>query len=175
MRARGGAVGWGTALKAERPQVRFPMVSLKFFIDIILPAALWFWGWLSNDYQEYFLQGKGGRCVGLTNLPLSCADYLEIREPQSPGNLRACTCIALPFYWLMACDEMFGQKFATKTWWVSADPDKVVLFVLLLRRCAQIKESSTCGGDKNCTDCKCTAFFYFVYLSRSVQIPGQSL
>jgi hypothetical protein len=24
--------------------VRFPMVSLEFFIDIILPAALWLWG-----------------------------------------------------------------------------------------------------------------------------------
>jgi len=23
-----------------------------------------------NEYQEYFLGGKGGRCVGLTNLPL---------------------------------------------------------------------------------------------------------
>jgi len=23
------------------------MVSLKLFIDIILPAALWSWGWLS--------------------------------------------------------------------------------------------------------------------------------
>ena len=27
--------------------VRFPMVSLKFFIDIILAAALWRWSWLS--------------------------------------------------------------------------------------------------------------------------------
>jgi len=34
--------------------------------------------------------GKGGRCVGLTTLPLLCADCLEIWEPQPPGTLRAC-------------------------------------------------------------------------------------
>jgi hypothetical protein len=27
----------------------------------------------SNEYQEYFLGGKGYRCVGLTTLPTSCA------------------------------------------------------------------------------------------------------
>jgi len=43
-----------------------------------------------NEYQEYFLRGKGGRCVGLTSLPPSCADRLEIWEPQPPGTLRAC-------------------------------------------------------------------------------------
>jgi len=31
-----------------------------------------------NEYQEYLLGGKGGRCVGLITLPLSCADFLEI-------------------------------------------------------------------------------------------------
>jgi hypothetical protein len=35
-----------------------------------------------NEYQEYFLWGKGDRCVGLTNLPPSCADCLEIWNPQ---------------------------------------------------------------------------------------------
>jgi len=43
-----------------------------------------------NEYQEYFLGGKDGRCVGLTTLPPSCADCLEIWEPQPPGTLRDC-------------------------------------------------------------------------------------
>jgi len=41
--ARVGAVGGGTALQAGRSRVWFSMLSLEFFIDIILPAALWPW------------------------------------------------------------------------------------------------------------------------------------
>jgi len=37
----------GTALQAGRSRVRFPMVSLEFFIDIIIPVTLWPWGRLS--------------------------------------------------------------------------------------------------------------------------------
>jgi len=35
---------------------------------------------------------------GLTTLPPSCADCLEIWEPQPPGNLRACN---RPVHWLV--------------------------------------------------------------------------
>jgi len=53
-----------------------------------------------NDYQEYFLGGKGGRCVGLTTLPPSCADCLEsgslnLLDPS--GTLQACKGITLQF------------------------------------------------------------------------------
>ena len=43
-----------------------------------------------NEYQEYFLGGKGGRCLGPTTLSPSCVDCFEIRELQLPGTLRAC-------------------------------------------------------------------------------------
>ena len=65
------------------------MVSLEFFIDIIPPAA---YGpgvdsdSNRNEYEEYFLVGKGGQCVGLTTLPHSCADCLEIWELEPPGT-----------------------------------------------------------------------------------------
>jgi len=42
--AHGGAVCCGIVLQARRSWVRFLMVSLEFFIDIILLAALWPWG-----------------------------------------------------------------------------------------------------------------------------------
>jgi len=71
-------------------RVRFSMVSLEFFFDFILPTALEFWvGSTSNrnEYQEYILGIKGGRCVNLTSC---CVDRLEISEPRLPGTLRTC-------------------------------------------------------------------------------------
>jgi hypothetical protein len=38
-----------------------------------------------NGYQKYFQGCKGVRCLGLTTLPPSSCDCLEIWEPQPPG------------------------------------------------------------------------------------------
>ena len=50
--------------------------------------------------------GKDGRCVGLTTLPPSCANCLEIWETQSPGTLTAYPvlyrdCFTLTFAFMM--------------------------------------------------------------------------
>ena len=52
-----------------------------------------------DEYQEYFLGGKGGRCVRLATLPPSCAvvmksGNLNFLEPSGP--LQACNGTALP-------------------------------------------------------------------------------
>jgi len=109
-----------TAQQAGRSRVRFPMVSLEFFIDIILPPALWPLGWSTsnrNEYQEYLLGGKGGRCVGLTTLPPSCADCLEIclynrasSEHVSTRNRSRCThCVHGPATGPEEVDSFVGE------------------------------------------------------------------
>lgn len=95
----GGAVCLDTALKAGRSLVRYPMVSLKFFICIILTA--------SNKNKKKRVPaispegGKSGRCVGLTTLPTSCADCQEIWKPQfvEPSGLSS-YCFAFNVYLL---------------------------------------------------------------------------
>jgi len=46
-----------------------------------------------NEYQEYFLGRKSGRCLGLTTLPPLCADCFQIWEPHPPGTFRSCTAL----------------------------------------------------------------------------------
>jgi len=79
--ARAGAVVLSTALKAGMLQVRFAMM-LEYFINKILPTVLW-----TQSLTEIFVGGKGDRSIGLTMLPPSCVDRLEIWESQPPGPM----------------------------------------------------------------------------------------
>ena len=70
---------------------------IEFFIDkILLALALGLIQPLTEmSTRNISFGGKGGRYVGLTTLPPSCADCLEIWEPQPTGILRAKTGISL--------------------------------------------------------------------------------
>ena len=72
-----GGMWWRSGLrhcvKTGKLRFRIPIGSLEFFIDLILPTAVWSWGRSTpnrNEQQEYFLgeggRGKGSRLVGLT-------------------------------------------------------------------------------------------------------------
>ena len=54
----------------------------------------------------YVPEGRGDRCVGLTTLPPSCADCLEIWEAQTA---QACTRIALPCFYINICKTEVRQ------------------------------------------------------------------
>jgi hypothetical protein len=80
-RVRGIAVGWGTVLQVWRSRFPFWMEYLEFFIDLISPTSLWPWGRLSLEHKcvpVISYEGKDDRCLGLTTLPPSCVDCLEI-------------------------------------------------------------------------------------------------
>jgi hypothetical protein len=59
-----------------------------------------------NEYQEYFLGDKSGRCLGLTTLPPSCADCLEIWKHQTPGTPHA---LSMPVMGLIYCNLSWSQ------------------------------------------------------------------
>jgi hypothetical protein len=63
--APNGAVICGGTLQAGKSRVRFPMVSYKPTGRTMADSAS-----KRNEYQVYFLVGKGGLCLELTTLPL---------------------------------------------------------------------------------------------------------
>ena len=76
-----------------------------------------------NEYEEYFLGGKGGRCVGLTALAPLRADCLEIWEPQPPGRMRACPgpykdCFPCTVYKCIWLNQLSNT---TNLWWIDVN------------------------------------------------------
>jgi hypothetical protein len=84
MGTRGGAVRWGTALQAGRCHWNF-----SFFIPAAHGPGV---DSAPNRYehQKYFMWGGGGdrgsRYVGLTTLPPSCINYLELQGLSTSWN-----------------------------------------------------------------------------------------
>ena len=83
--------------RATKSLVRFQMVSWEFLIDIKSFRSHYGPGVDSasnrNEYQEYFLGVKSGRCVRLTTLPPSCAVVMKpwnLNFLEPPGPLQAC-------------------------------------------------------------------------------------
>ena len=94
------AGGWGTALRARGfdsrwCQWKFSLTySLRPHYGPVADSAS-----NRNENHENFLGGKGGRCVGLTTLPPSCANCLEIWELLEPsGPVQICNGVPIPFY-----------------------------------------------------------------------------
>ena len=77
--------GWGTALQTVRLRVRFPMVSLEFFMDN-LPAARWPLGWVSL-WQKWV----PGIFPGGWRRPVRRADNLTAFTCRLSWNLGAST------------------------------------------------------------------------------------
>jgi hypothetical protein len=83
----------------------------NFPFNIILPVALWPWV-LFSLWEKWvpgiFSWGKDGRCIGLTTLPPSYTECLEIWNTnfmEISGPVLACNGIALHFtmYLLISC------------------------------------------------------------------------
>ena len=79
-----------------------------------------------NEYQEYFLGGKRGPCVGLKTFPHTSDKCLEIWEHQRPGTLQDLSrhvmgLLSLQFTFRNALKNTdrpsLIYKFITKRWW----------------------------------------------------------
>jgi hypothetical protein len=98
----------GHYFKGKYPSI--PLVLLEFFIDMILPAALWSWVRLSLQ-QGYLLRVEVDRRIGLTNLPLLCSDCLEIWEPRTPETPRTCPEIAVHYHIILRYVHLIPPNF----------------------------------------------------------------
>jgi len=98
--------------------------------------------------------GKGGLCVGLTTLPPSCAECLEIWEPQTPGTLRARPglywyCFNFTFTLLQCANtNMFPLHSLNR-----CKSKRVCSFVLDLKFHSNVSLSVRCNFSLQCGEC----------------------
>ena len=75
LQASSGPVSCGTALQARRSRFRFSKLSYPSVRTMALGSTQ---SVTAMSSRRYLLEHKEGRCVQLTTLPHSCADFLEI-------------------------------------------------------------------------------------------------
>ena len=91
-----------TAIHVVRLRARFPMVSLKFFIDLILPVAMWLCGRLS--LQQKWVPGLSPeglrrpvlRADNLATFMCRCSTNPgSLNQLESSGPVQACVGVGL--------------------------------------------------------------------------------
>ena len=104
------AVCWGIALQAGRSWVRFPMVSLVYFIDIILPAAQWPWSLREINAKSisWGVRRPVCRADNLTTFNVLKSRNLKCLDPS--GFVQACTGTALSFYIMLMGIMFISQR-----------------------------------------------------------------
>ena len=108
MRARGGAVAWGTALQAGRSRVRLPMVSLKSFRPHYGPGV----DSASNriEYEEYFPGVKVRRADNLTTFMCRLSWNLGASTSWNPQSLSR-PVIVLLYLYITTITKSFSKIF----------------------------------------------------------------
>jgi hypothetical protein len=66
---------------------------------------------LTEMSTRHFSWVKGNQCIGLTTLPPSCANCLEIWELQPPGILRACPDLYWDYFYIYIYIKMYIFKY----------------------------------------------------------------
>ena len=111
-----GAVGCGNALQAGRPRVRFPMVPMRFWIDLKLPGALWSWGRLLGIEQQAMRPGWG-KLYESHNFPhpwrTACCSAPNSRPPATKALHTICgnntSIVSSSWWWAYRCPKHVEQ------------------------------------------------------------------
>ena len=91
------------------------------------------WPLTEMSTRNIYLGGKGGRCMGLTILPTSRANCLEIWDPQPPGTLWASSGLYWNSFTFLPVTSG-SQRMLDKFWFFVTVSKRLVVFV---KSCAE--------------------------------------